>query len=62
MATFTVDNTNDSGAGSLRQAIEEANETHGIDIIEFDSELSGQKITLTSGSYKSATVLRFRDY
>ncbi|MDJ0897767.1 MAG: hypothetical protein QNJ55_03070 [Xenococcus sp. MO_188.B8] len=49
MATFTVDNTNDSGAGSLRQAIEEANATHGTDTIKFSSELSGQKITLTSG-------------
>ena len=60
MATFTVDNTNDSGAGSLRQAIEEANETHGIDIIQFDSELSGQKITLTSGELQISDSVKIQ--
>lgn len=49
MNVFTVDNVNDSGSGSLRQAIEDANTTHGIDTIEFAPELSGQQITLTSG-------------
>ena len=49
MATFTVINANDSGPGSLRQAIEDANTTTGLDTIEFDEDLSGQKITLTSG-------------
>ena len=42
MATFTVLNTDDSGSGSLRQAIEDANATAGIDSIEFNEELSGQ--------------------
>ena len=35
-ATFTVTNTNDSGAGSLRQAITDANATAGTDTITFD--------------------------
>ena len=49
MNIFTVDNTNDNGAGSLRQAIEDANATPGTDTIEFNPELSGETITLTSG-------------
>ena len=44
---FTVTNTNDSGAGSLRQAIEDA--TTDDDTIEFDLSLEGQTIFLTSG-------------
>jgi hypothetical protein len=39
-------NTNDNGAGSLRQAIADAG---GGDTILFDSSLNGQTITLTSG-------------
>lgn len=35
-ATFTVTNTNDSGAGSLRQAITNANGTPGADAITFN--------------------------
>jgi hypothetical protein len=41
-----VTNTNDSGIGSLRQAI--ADSMNG-DTIEFDASLSGQTITLTTG-------------
>jgi hypothetical protein len=44
-ATFTVANTNDDGAGSLRQAIIDANATAGADTIDF--AVSGQ-ITLAS--------------
>jgi len=44
-ATITVMNTNDSGAGSLRQALADANDG---DSINFDAALSGT-ITLTSG-------------
>jgi hypothetical protein len=36
MATFTVTNTNDSGAGSLRQAILDANNNAGSDMIAFN--------------------------
>src|SRR5215469_16927355 len=35
-ATFTVTNTNDSGPGSLRQALLENEKTPGPNIIEFD--------------------------
>jgi protocatechuate 3,4-dioxygenase beta subunit len=35
-ATFTVTNTNDSGAGSLRQAILDANSTPGADTVAFN--------------------------
>jgi hypothetical protein len=45
-STVTVTNINDSGAGSLRAAIAAANSG---DIIDFDSGLAGQTITLTSG-------------
>ncbi|HSK72496.1 MAG TPA: FG-GAP-like repeat-containing protein [Pyrinomonadaceae bacterium] len=50
-ATFTVTNTNDSGAGSLRQAILDANVNKEDDVIEFDSTVfsTPRKIVLTSG-------------
>jgi hypothetical protein len=40
-ATFTVTNTNDSGPGSLRQAILDANATPGADLIAFSISGSG---------------------
>src|SRR6267378_3796668 len=40
-ATFTVTNTNDSGAGSLRQAILDANANAGTDTIAFNIPGSG---------------------
>lgn len=46
-ATFTVVNTNDSGAGSLRQAITDANATPGSNIVIFNVPRPAQ-ITLTS--------------
>ena len=46
--TYTVTNTNDSGAGSLRQALDDANNNAGADIIVFDASASGT-ITLTTG-------------
>ena len=49
MATFTVTNTNDSGAGSLRQAILDANVSPVADRILFDELLNEETITLTSG-------------
>jgi predicted outer membrane repeat protein len=47
-APFTVTNLNDSGAGSLRQAILDANTAVGADTITFQPGLSGT-ITLTTG-------------
>src|SRR5687767_10621817 len=49
-ATYTVTTTNDSGPGSLRQAILDANATAVSDTIEFDIPAAGvQTITpLTS--------------
>jgi len=40
-STFTVTNTNDSGAGSLRQAILDANANPGLDTIAFNITGSG---------------------
>jgi parallel beta-helix repeat protein len=45
--SYTVTNTDDSGAGSLRQAITDSNASGGADTIAFDSSLSGT-ITLAS--------------
>ncbi len=47
-APFSVTNTADSGEGSLRQAISDANASAGEDTINFDPSLSGQTITLGS--------------
>jgi hypothetical protein len=47
-APFSVTNTADSGAGSLRQAISDANASAGEDTINFAPSLSGQTITLGS--------------
>ncbi|MGQ9866972.1 MAG: hypothetical protein ACUVSQ_11970 [Pseudanabaenaceae cyanobacterium] len=48
MATFTVSNTNDTGSGSLRQAILDANSTAGADTIVFSIGTGLQTINLTS--------------
>ena len=42
LATFTAMNNSDAGAGSLRQAITDANSTAGADTIEFASSVTGQ--------------------
>lgn len=44
-ATITIINTNDSGPGSLRQALVHANNG---DMINFDAALKGQTVTLTT--------------
>ncbi len=49
LATYTVTNTNDSGAGSLRQAILDANANAGLDTINFS--ISGTGVhTIALGS------------
>ena len=48
-ATYTVTNTNNSGAGSFRQAIEDCNSNSGHDTIDFNIPGAGpQFICLTS--------------
>ncbi|WP_075187315.1 choice-of-anchor Q domain-containing protein [Teredinibacter haidensis] len=46
--TFTVTNTNDSGAGSLRQAVLDANALEGADEVVFDSSITTYDILLNS--------------
>ena len=60
MALFTVTNLQDSGAGSLRQAIEDANSQAGRDEIIFENSLSGGQITLTSGLLDITDALTIR--
>src|SRR5437773_2181874 len=43
LSTYTVTNTNDSGAGSLRQAILDANKTTAADTIKFAIGSGGAK-------------------
>ena len=51
-ATFTVTNTNDSGAGSLRQGVLDANAATGDDVIAFDSSFNEPRtITLATLDY-----------
>src|SRR5262249_13611019 len=47
-STFTVTTLSDSGAGSLRSAVQSANLHPGADVIQFASGLTGS-IALTSG-------------
>lgn len=52
LSTFTVSNLNDSGAGSLRQAIVDANAATGADVIDFS--VAGS-IDLTSAALPTIT-------
>ena len=54
-ATFTVSNTGDAGAGSLRDAIAQANAVAGDDTVQFQAGLAGT-ITLASEIVVSDTV------
>ncbi|MCP4654571.1 MAG: DUF11 domain-containing protein, partial [bacterium] len=47
--TMTVDNTNDSGLGSLRDAVMQANADGTPSVIRFDPSLAGASIQLLSG-------------
>lgn len=58
-ATFEVTNLNDSGAGSLRQAIADANANPDSDLITFQSGLSGT-ITLTTGELSISESLEIQ--
>ncbi len=55
-ATFTVTNNSDSGAGSLRDAINQANASPGADTVNFDPSVTGT-IALTSGQLFSSGPL-----
>jgi hypothetical protein len=45
---FAVTNANDSGVGSLRQAVIDANAALGLDTIVIDPALAGSTISLAS--------------
>jgi hypothetical protein len=53
--TLTVTNTNDSGAGSLRQAILDANATDGASVIDFDISGTGVKTIRPSSALPTVT-------
>lgn len=52
MATFTVSNLDNSGIGSLRNAIFRSNRADSADVINFDTTLSGGTIGLSSGELR----------
>src|SRR5262249_48622057 len=54
-ATFVVTNTNDSGAGSLRQAILDANARPGTDFITFNIPGAGVKTIQVLGTLPAIT-------
>lgn len=53
MTVITVTNSADQGSGSLRQAVYDA---QSGDTIKFDSSLSNQKITLSSGLWLNKSL------
>lgn len=55
-APFSVTTTADSGAGSLRQAILDANAAPGADVIEFSLGAGTHAITLTSSDSATAVL------
>ena len=47
LAVFTVDNLDDAGLGSLRQAVLDANAAAGADTVEFQAGLAGTIALIT---------------
>ena len=60
LAAFTVDSITDSGPGSLRQAILDANDLPGADTIRFAPSVRGEEIVLTSGELTITDHLTIR--
>lgn len=60
-ATYTVINTNDSGAGSLRQAITDANATAAADVIEFNISGTGVQTIVPMSPFSTMTKPVFID-
>ena len=56
LAIFTVMNTSDAGAGSLRQAIIDSNAMPGADIVNFAAAVQGQTINLTTQMDPASTT------
>ena len=56
LATFTVINTLDSGAGSFRDAITQANSTVGVDTIAFSIAGTGVKTIAPTSALPFLTV------
>ena len=59
LSVYSVTNLDDAGAGSLRDAINQANAISGPDTILFDSSLRGT-ISLTSGSLQISNSVTIR--
>ena len=57
LAVFTVSNLNDTGAGSLRDAVEQANSLLGADQITFTDAATSGAIGLTSGELEITETL-----
>ncbi len=56
-ATFTVTNTNDSGSGSLRQAITDSNNAPGADTINFNIPGTGVQTIIPASALPTVTDL-----
>src|SRR5438445_4121256 len=55
LSTFLVTNTNDSGPGSFRQAILDANSNAGADLIQFNIPESGVQTISPSSNFELIT-------